>query len=169
MAGRVVGIDLSPEMTRLARECCAGHDNVDIRIGDFMSLDWGDERFDCIFAVAVLHHLPLIHAVERIKDLLEDGGTLVIMDLVANAGIRDLVLGGAAWLIRGLESLGRPRNPELERAWSEHGCGERYETMSRIRRCCRVALPGAKIRRHLFWRYSVVWEEAGATAAETAS
>jgi SAM-dependent methyltransferase len=159
-ASQVMGIDLSPEMVRLARERHGAQKNIEFHSGDFLSFDFRDRRFDCIVAVAVFHHVPWTLAVERAKTLLLEGGILVIMDLVADAGIGDLAQGGVAWTLRALESLGRPRQSELQRAWAEHGCGESYMTMAELRRLCRGVLPGARIRRHLFWRYSIVWRKA---------
>lgn len=56
--GRVVGCDFSPAMVEGARARAveAGVDNVEFRQGDFGVLDFGDERFDLVFA----HHTPAI-------------------------------------------------------------------------------------------------------------
>ena len=53
--------------------------------------------------------------------------------------------------------LGDP--PELRRAWAEHGRSDRYLTLAEVRAACAGALPGASVRRHLLWRYSVVWRK----------
>ena len=56
--GRVVGCDFSPAMVEGARARAveAGVDNVEFCQGDFETLDFGDDRFDLVFA----HHTPAI-------------------------------------------------------------------------------------------------------------
>ena len=59
--------------------------------------------------------------------------------------------------LRHTSRLGDP--PELRRAWEEHGRSDRYLTLAEVRRVCGRVLPGASVRRHLLWRYSVVWRK----------
>jgi hypothetical protein len=35
--------------------------------------------------------------------------------------------------------------------------------LAEIRRICANRLPGAKVKRHLFWRYSLVWRKPTST------
>ena len=56
--------------------------------------------------------------------------------------------------------LADPRSPELRRAWEEHGATDRYPTLAEVRDACAEAgLSGVKVRRHLLWRYSLVWRK----------
>jgi len=156
-AARVQAIDLSPGMVRAARERSAGHANIEFRVGDFLSLELPRNHFDCIVAVAALHHMPWTRAVEKARESLRAGGRLLIVDLFEDDGIADRLRSGAAWTLQALGRLkGRPPR-ELREAWADHGRGDVYPTISEARRLCRGALPGAVFRRHLFWRYSVVW------------
>ena len=50
-------------------------------------------------------------------------------------------------------------DPEVAAAWAEHGKVDRYMTLRQVRAVCARVLPGAEIRRHLFWRYSLVWRK----------
>src|SRR5690606_1092575 len=60
--------------------------NVDMRKGDFRSIDFGSEKFDVIIATAVLHHLrddkDWETAFKKLFDLLNVGGSIWIFDLV---------------------------------------------------------------------------------------
>jgi hypothetical protein len=57
---------------------------------------------------------------------------------------------------------GRLAEPaELRRAWEEHGRTDRYLTLAEVRAACARALPGARVRRHLLWRYLIVWRRPG--------
>jgi len=144
-------------MVGVARKRSADHTNLLFHVGDFFSAELPAHHFDCIAAVAVLHHMPWVKAVERAAELLRVGGSLLIMDLVRDDGPFDLVLSGAAWALSVPGRLLRPQPRELRDAWAEHGRGDSYLTLPEVRRLCRDVLPGARVRRHLFWRYSVVW------------
>lgn len=81
-------VDLSQPMLDRASErvqtVTAG--KVDIRKGDFRSIDFGSEKFDVIIATAVLHHLrddkDWETAFKKLFDLLNVGGSIWIFDLV---------------------------------------------------------------------------------------
>ena len=64
-------------------------------------------------------------------------------------------------VLRALKT-GRFRAPrEVRAAWEEHGRDEIYPTVPAVRRVCERVLPGARVRRHLLWRYSIVWRKPG--------
>ncbi len=48
--------------------------------------------------------------------------------------------------------------PEVRAAWAEHGKHDTYLTLSELRQRFHMLLPGVKIRKHLLWRYSLVWK-----------
>ncbi len=50
-----------------------------------------------------------------------------------------------------------PTPPEIRRAWHEHGRSDRYLSVGEVRHIAAPVLPGAIIRRHLLWRYSLIW------------
>lgn len=158
-AAHVLALDLSPKMVEVARQRSLGHPNIQYAVGDFLSMQLPVEHFDCVTAVAVLHHLSWTAAVQRAKALLRPGGVLLILDLLKNDGPGDLALGGVAWILRALGNIKTRPSAELRRAWAEHGRGDSYLTLSETRRLCHETLPGASLRRHLFWRYSVVWSK----------
>ena len=64
-------------------------------------------------------------------------------------------------VLRALKT-GRFRAPrEVRAAWEEHGRDEIYPTVPAVRQVCERVLPGARVRRHLLWRYSIVWRKPG--------
>jgi len=160
-ARSVTALDLSPEMIRLARLQSAGRDNVEHVLGDFMQLSVPAEGFDCVVSIATLHHLPLAPALLKMKGALKPGGVLVINDLVADGGLADSCLSALAWPVsaaRRFLKTGRPRiQREVREAWAEHGRNEPYLTMAGVREMCREHLPSARVKRHVLWRYTVVW------------
>ena len=195
---RVLALDLSPEMIRIARERSAHLANIEFQIADVMSYDLPLESFDCIASIATLHHLPLREVLLKMRAALKPGGVLLVLDLFepikwhGHAGspagqprwgarpVRDSRAGRAGHSPSVREGLfdtllnlvaisvsvslrlihhGRLLPPrEVRAAWAAHEAHDIYPTMKEVRALCAEILPGAKIRKHLLWRYSVVWQ-----------
>ena len=168
-AERVLAIDLSPQMIRLARERSALHPNIEFVAGDVMDFQLPAARFDCIATIATLHHLPAEPALIKIRKALKPGGTFVCLDLYRRSGLSDLLSDCAAYpanLLLTLVKTGRLRPPRAVReAYAEHGRTDSYLTLPQAKQICSRIMPGALVRRHLFWRYSVVWEKGFAGEA----
>ena len=158
---RVLALDLSPRMVELAWARSGSYPHVDYRVADATAYDFPPERFDCVASIATLHHLPLAPTLRRMRDSLRSGGTLLVLDLFQAEGPADLAMSlAAAPVSLGLRWLktGRLREPaEVRAAWEEHGRSDVYPTLAQVRRACAAVLPGARVRRHLLWRYSIVW------------
>ena len=48
----------------------------------------------------------------------------------------------------------------MRAAWDAHGATDRYLSVGEVRRAAAEVLPGARVRRLLFWRYALVWRKA---------
>jgi SAM-dependent methyltransferase len=158
--GRVLAIDLSPEMIRIARRNSAALSNVEYRVADVMEMALPDEAFDCVASVATLHHLPAADAVRRMQAALRPGGVLILHDVLEWSGPTGFLVSAVATLARYVRAHVRgPRRTSraLREAWRAHGAGERYLRPREVRDLVRRELPGAAVRLHLFWRYTVVW------------
>lgn len=163
---RVTGIDLSPEMICVARGRSPAVCGVTWQCGDFFRLDF-PERFDCVLSMATLHHLPLAPALARMRELVRPGGVLLIHDLRSDAGLVDRLRSVAAFAARGWTRVRTRRlseRAEVREAWREHGRGERYATLAEVERWSRQYLAGARVFRHLQWRYTVVWRRPAGEA-----
>jgi ubiquinone/menaquinone biosynthesis C-methylase UbiE len=164
---RVEGVDLSVQSVRLARQRSCGHANVSYCQGEFMSTPYQESGYDCIVSIATLHHLPLDTALAKMNQLLRPGGALLVLDLYREATITDYAVSAVAvpanWFLSRRHGE-KPASDELRNAWKEHERFDRYPTLREVRRSCRSLLSGATVRRHLLWRYSVVWEKPSAAA-----
>lgn len=162
-AERVLALDLSPEMIRVARAREPHRANLEFQLADVSTWPFPSERFDCIASIATLHHVDARALLVRMRDALRPGGVLLVLDLVSDEGLFDLarsVLAVVANPTLRLVHTGRLRDPKPVRdAWEEHGRGEIYLRLSEVREICRDLLPGAEVRRHLLWRYSIVWRK----------
>src|SRR5215472_5154771 len=118
----------------------------------------------CIAFIATIHHLPLKEMLTKMKSALKTNGTLVVLDLFQGEGLPDVLRSALAVLVSTTLKLiktGRVRPSRAEQeAWAEHGQRDSYLTLSHIRKICEDILPGAQVRKHLLWRYSIIWKKA---------
>jgi ubiquinone/menaquinone biosynthesis C-methylase UbiE len=161
-ARSVVGIDLSAEMIRLANEQSAGLSNLRFVVADFLTLPIQDNSVDVVASIAALHHVEFEPALRRVSRWLKPGGRLVVLDLFASGYGRDLIWKLPAKAVSTTLALihnGRIRaSREARRAWKEHA--ERDQLilpLREIREMASSVLPGAIVRQHLLWRYSLGW------------
>lgn len=94
---------------------------------------------------------------------LKPGGKVLILDLVEAEVIQDILSDALAVPLNLTLQLFKNKRlrptPEAIAAWREHGRTDKYLTRSQVKQIYLKSLIGAKIRKHLFWRYSVVWEK----------
>jgi ubiquinone/menaquinone biosynthesis C-methylase UbiE len=162
---RVLAIDLSGEMIRIAREQSAQFPNIEFQLADIRDVPFPIASFDCIATIATLHHLPFPEMLLKMKTALKPGGVLMVLDLFEPVGLSDSLLNLLAVPVSTSLRLihqGRllPRR-EVRDAWAAHERHDLYPTMREVHALCASVLPGAKIKKHLLWRYSIVWQKAG--------
>jgi SAM-dependent methyltransferase len=150
VVAHVTAIDTDPASIGLARQH-AGPD-VEYLLGDFLTFPFQPASFDFIASVATLHHMDAGAALARMRDLLRPGGALVIIGLPRPDLPADL-----PWLFA---STAASSIHKLTRRYWEHPSPTVWpppETFAGMRRIAARVLPGARLRRHLLWRYSLVW------------
>lgn len=84
-AGKVIGVDLSQEMLRRARELSKEKKltNVDLRLGDALKLPIPTHSVHAAFCVMVLHFLTVPQrALAELCRIVRPGGSIVVVDLV---------------------------------------------------------------------------------------
>jgi len=139
--------------------------NVEYQVADATRWEFPVERFDCVASIAAMHHLPLEEMLLKIKGALRVGGVLVMLDLCESVGLGGLLIDAVAVPVSialRLVKSGRMRTPrEVREVWAEHGQRDIYPRLTTVRQVCARVLPGAKVRRHLLWRYSIVWRKGG--------
>ncbi len=166
----ILALDFSPEMIRIARERSTQFPNIEFELADVCERDFPDESFDCIATVATLHHLPYEETLVKMKAALRPGGVLLVLDLFEPSGLMDslsnLVAIPASVGLRLIHQRRLlPRKQERD-AWKAHEHHDLYPTVREVRDVCARVLPGAKIKQHLLWRYSIVWEKRPGALSE---
>ena len=160
---RVVALDLSSEMIRVARARSSEFDNLEFHVADAMTWDFPQSHFDFVCSIATLHHLQQRELFVKMNYALRPGGVLVVLDLVESSGLSELMLDVIGLGVSGglrLIHNGRLKPPvAVRKAWEQHGKHDSYSTVSQMRNLANDLLPGAVITRHLLWRYSLVFRK----------
>jgi DNA-binding MarR family transcriptional regulator/SAM-dependent methyltransferase len=156
---RAEAIDADAMMVAAARAATGYRANVTVRQSDFLAVSG---RYDLITMVAVLHHLDLEPALRRASELLESDGRLLVVGLARAATPTDL-----AWdLVSGLLNpvVGLIRHPHALRVPAPTPFPVRppESSFDEIRSMVRRILPGARMRRRLFFRYTLEWTASAA-------
>lgn len=155
----VVGIDLDEASISTARQQPAG--GIGYVLADLLHAPFEDGSFDFIAAVASLHHVELRSALGRLGGLLRPGGRLAVVGLARSRQPVDLAydIGGAL----AHRIMARSRT-----VW-DHAAPTVWPpplTYGQARRQSQAVLPGAWYRRHLLWRYSLIWDKPGRWSPE---
>lgn len=163
LAGRstsaVLGVDADPAIVDRARELTSPTVPVTFTAADAMT-GIPDGPYDVITCVAVVHHLPYADALALFRRRLAPGGTLVVVGLARAESPVDHLLGAVAvpanlvmaWVKNRGRRAERPVSMSARTRAPEAGFGE-------VVREARRVLPGCRVRRRLFWRYTLVWRK----------
>jgi len=161
---RVVALDLSAEMIRVARSRSARFDNVEFQLADAMTWGFPQSQFDFICSIATLHHLEQRELFVKMRDALRPGGVLVVLDLVESNGLvgrmLDVIGMGVSGSLRLMHNGRLKPPPEVRKAWEEHGKHDVYSTITQMRALANEILPGSNVTRRLLWRYMLVYRKA---------
>jgi 2-polyprenyl-3-methyl-5-hydroxy-6-metoxy-1,4-benzoquinol methylase len=159
----VVGIDIS---TRMIEEAKKRHnkDNIEFITNDIDKYFSSTQRtFDVVISIATFHHLDMEKVLKSINSKLNKGGILLILDLYKQHSLYEQILSVVATICNPIMYLIKRRslfNTEEERnAWEDHFKYDKYTTIEEIREIAKKELGQISIKRHLFWRYSLVYRK----------
>ena len=155
LAGRcaqVTGIDRDPRMIALARSRSRRAEVTFIE-ADFLAYDFPAASFDFVCANTSLHHMDFAAALTAMARVLRPGGRLAVIGLAADKSVTDLLAAAAGvpanLFYRAIYRQGESGAPIMdpEMSWRE------------VRVAAARLLPGVRYRRHLLWRYSLLWRK----------
>jgi SAM-dependent methyltransferase len=163
-ADSIIAIDLSSKMIEIAKQRSRQYPNIDFQVADILKWEFPIEKFDAIVSIATVHHLPLENLLPHLKVALKPGGKLIILDLVEYESLQDrlsdLLAVPVNWIFQTFKNRHIKPSPEAAAAMREHLRTDKYLTISQARRIYTKFLKGVQVRKHLFWRYSAVWERS---------
>jgi 2-polyprenyl-3-methyl-5-hydroxy-6-metoxy-1,4-benzoquinol methylase len=126
-------------------------------------LEETNKTFDVIISIAALHHMNEEKILEAMKNKLTKDGKIIILDLV-KGNIVDYVTAIIAVplsIILRLKNNGKLKVPKEQReAWEGHFHYDRYLTIKEVKEITRKGLGKAQVKKHLFWRYSIVYKNS---------
>lgn len=125
--------------------------NPEYILGNFLDYPFENESFDFITSIATLHHMDAPAALTRMRRLLRPGGTIAILGLAGDGPVRSApfdLAGGVAHRVY-----------QRTRTYWEHPSPKvrTVPSYAEMRRVAAASLPGSRFRRHLLWRYSLIW------------
>ncbi|MBW4459132.1 MAG: class I SAM-dependent methyltransferase [Nodosilinea sp. WJT8-NPBG4] len=125
--------------------------------GDFLATDLPETAYDVIVAIASLHHMDMAVALRKIKLLLRPSGKLLILGLYRESTSIDYAYS----------TISIPLNFAY-RQWHRTSITKTTQvattppaqlSLRQIQNVTDAVIPGCCLRRHLFWRYSLIWQK----------
>ncbi len=158
----VLGLEPDPTTARMAQRHIAGIDGARIEqhpFDDRWQFDKSEqsEHFDLIVFVASLHHMPLEPTLRAARNALAPGGRLVVVGVCKDTAA-DLPRDLASLVLNPIIGLVRHPKPAASTPVSMRApTAEASETFDQIGAVARRLMPGIRLRRRLFWRYTAIW------------
>lgn len=152
-SNKVLGIDVDVEsIAQAERETSDPH--IEYIIGDVLTYPFERESFDVVVSVAALHHMDAAAGLRRFAELARPGGTVAVVGIGRSVYPRDL--GRDALAAAATYAYRLVRRPTV---W-HHSSPMVWPpplTDHEMRRLVTDVLPGARFRRRLHGRHSIVW------------
>jgi SAM-dependent methyltransferase len=168
--GHVDALDRSLAMIEEARQVAPF--NVTCILADVLKEPLPAARYDAIVSVTALHHAPLEETLPRLAGALRPGGVLAAVALPRHdlphelpvelaAAIGHRLFGTAFATLRS-----RGRRPWYAMAAAHSIMPVVLDpslTTRQVRQQASALLPGAQVRRLVFWRYFLLWQKPTGT------
>ncbi len=151
----VSAIDGSADCINAARRQDPDSD-IDYLLGDFRTFPFAPASFDLVVCVAALHHMDEAAALRRMVALLRPGGTLAVLGLARSRWPADLPRDAAAVIVNRAHLLAKDHGESCAPTVAPS------HTYKALQRLAARTLPDVRLRRHLLWRYSLVWTKPAA-------
>ncbi|MEM7125573.1 MAG: class I SAM-dependent methyltransferase [Chloroflexota bacterium] len=155
----VHAVDADADVIQMAQYQHARLDHLSFIQGDFLEMDLPREHYHVVTSLAAIHHMALEPALEKIKQVLQPGGILAILGLYREATASDHVASVTGILAHTIYSRFIYRDIFLTKPAQTAPITSPTTTLAEIKSVANTTLPGARIRRHLLWRYSLIWEK----------
>lgn len=160
VVGAVDGIDCDAGVIDVARRAQGALSTARFGVRDLLELP-AEPTYDVVTALAVVHHLPLGAALERMRSVLRPGGRLIVVGCYRPDGWRDDLVDVVAVPANMVMGLVKRRQADRARIAMSAPVAPPETTLREVKSTAVKVLPGARVRRRLFWRYSLVYSLPG--------
>lgn len=131
--------------------------NISYLKADFLAAALPEENYDVVVSIASLHHMDLEASLEKMKLLLRPSGKLLILGLYQEKTLADYIYSvisiplNLVYLQLHRASISKPTMAAPTRSPKS--------SLKQIKTIADAILSGSRLRRHLLWRYSLVWQK----------
>ena len=151
----VTGIE--PDAATAAIAAQRFQDSGTIRIAQHRFDEESRQNYDLIVFSASLHHMELMATLIRVRSMLRPGGRVVIVG-VARETSADIARSLVSLVLNPIIGFLRHPQPVSEPPVNMQAPAiEATEAFDDIRAIADQVMPGIRMRRRLFWRYTAYW------------
>ena len=153
----VDAVDPDQKAIRNGRNSPTSFSNLNFYCESFAHSSFPVEHYDFVSAIASLHHMPLAPTLEKMKQLLKPNGTLAILGLYKEETALDYL-----WSVMAvaMNNIYRFTNPQAKGVSTNQIVTTSPTTgLQTIRQTANIILPNHQFKRHLLWRYSLIWQK----------
>jgi SAM-dependent methyltransferase len=162
---RVTGIDRDEPCIRVAR-AHPGAAGIGYLVGDVGRVPLQPGSFDLVTSIAMVHHMDAGLALRQMSGLLRPGGVLAVVGLARDRTPADFGWALPASAGTQLHRLADASRRSVRRLPPSHQPPLVWPpplSYGQMRRLAGQLLPGVRYRRHLYWRYSLIWTKPAVT------
>jgi 2-polyprenyl-3-methyl-5-hydroxy-6-metoxy-1,4-benzoquinol methylase len=157
---QVVGIDPHERSVERARSDAACSDRATFVCGEVFTHPFEPGSFDAVASIAMLHHVDAVAGLRRMAELVRPGGVVAVLGFATPSGPIDRAYNLAGYVVRiAAAALGRHWDHNAPIVWPPP------HTMDEMRTRVEAEMPGARFRRGLASRCSIVWTRPPAPLA----
>ena len=148
----VIGIDPDGASVERARSDPAASERTSFVCADVFIHPFELGSFDVVASSAMLHHVDAERGLRRMRELVRPGGVLAIVSFATPSSPFDWALVAAGFVCT--------RTQVMRGRYWEHDAPTSWPpplSIDQMRELARSELPGARFRRHMAHRYSIIW------------
>lgn len=151
---KILGIDISDTSIQKANKRNS-YSNVSFIRTTFEDFQANNESFDAIVFVASIHHMDMVKAIEKSKELLARNGVLIIVGLAKPASLFDWIVELARIIPSKIVSSIKKNTTSEE---LDIDVSYDFPMMSEVRKTFKEELCGYTFRYGLHYRYLLTWK-----------
>jgi 2-polyprenyl-3-methyl-5-hydroxy-6-metoxy-1,4-benzoquinol methylase len=159
LAGRSEVVDALDIDAEILEEASRKHNasNISYQHAAFLEADLPQNSYDAIVSIAALHHMDLEAALNKMKILLRPYGKLLILGLYREATLIDYIYSFISVPLNLVYSIWYRDSATISKKFAPTRPAQL--SLKQIKTVSSNVMPGFRLQRHLFWRYSLIWQK----------